>query len=271
MPTLFDRYLHLLGVDPEFPSPEALARLVSAHLYHILFENVSKLYYKKRLSFKGLPTFEQYLDGIEQYHFGGTCYANNYYLYRLLDYLGYRVKLCGADMKNPEVHLVNIVEVDHREFLVDMGYAAPFDQPIPRDLPTDYSIVRRGNDQYILKPQDATGHSEVELIRDGQSKHGYRINPAPRQIEEFFPVIDQSYRPEATFMNALLLTRFYPNRSRVIHNLTAIEMEGVESTTHRFADRDELAAYVEQHYGIAQPVLLDVLDELGDLRGDAWN
>jgi arylamine N-acetyltransferase len=271
MSDIFGRYLRLLGVDREAPSSEALTRLVSAHLYRIPFENVSKLVDKKRLGFKGLPTFEHYLDGIEQYHFGGTCYTNNFYLYRLLDHLGYRIKLCGADMRNPDVHLVSIVEVDNREFLVDVGYAAPFDFPIPRDLPTDYSIAHRGSDQYILKPQDEAGRSQVELIRDGQQKHGYRVNPAPRQIEEFHSVIEQSYRPEATFMNALLLTRFYPNRSRVIHNLTANEIVGAESNTHQFANRDELAAYAEQHYGIPQPVLLDALEELGNLDGDPWN
>ncbi len=271
MSTFFERYLRLLGVDREAPSLDALTRLVSAHLYRIPFENVSKLYYKKRLGFEGLPAFEQYLDGIEQYHFGGTCYATNFYLYRLLDHLGYRVKLCGADMKNPDVHVVSIADVDNREYLIDVGYAAPFDFPIPRDLPTDYTIAHRGNDHYILKPQDETGRSQVELIRDGHHKHGYRVNPAARQIEEFHTVIEQSYRPEATFMNALLLTRFYPNRSQVIHNLSAIEIVGIESNVHEFTNRDELAAYVEHHYGIPQPVLLDVLDELGDLHGDAWN
>jgi arylamine N-acetyltransferase len=174
-------------------------------------------------------------------------------------------------MKNPDVHVVSIAEVDNREYLVDVGYAAPFDFPIPRDLPSDYEVAHRGNDQYILKPQDKTGRSQVVLIRDGQHKHGYRVNPAPREIEEFSTVIEQSYHPEATFMNALLLSRFYPNRSRVIHNLTAIEIVGVKSDRHEFANRDELAGYVEQHYGVPQSVLLDVLGELGDLHRDAWN
>ncbi len=70
MSTLYDRYLHLLGVERETPSLDALTRLVRAHLYHVPFENVSKLYNRKRLGFIGLPSLEQYLDGIEHHHFG---------------------------------------------------------------------------------------------------------------------------------------------------------------------------------------------------------
>jgi hypothetical protein len=29
---------------------------------------------------RALPAIEQFLDGIERHHFGGTCYAANYYL-----------------------------------------------------------------------------------------------------------------------------------------------------------------------------------------------
>jgi arylamine N-acetyltransferase len=264
----FERYLRLLGVECEPPSREALTRLVSAHLYHVPFENVSKLTYHRG---PGMPTLERYLDGIERHRLGGTCYSNNFFLFQLLGYLGYRVRLCGADMNKPDVHLVSIVEVDHREYLVDVGYAAPFDRPIPRDIPADYQIAHLGRDRYLIKPQDANAYSQVMLIRDGQEKHGYRVNPAPRQIEEFNAVLEQSYRPTATFMNTLLLAQFSPNRSRVVHNMTAIEALGVEFSTQRFASRDFLAAYVEKHYGILRPMFLEALDILGTLEGDAWN
>ena len=272
MSTLFDRYLRLLGLERETPSPDALTRLVSANIYRIPFENVSKLYRKRHQGLVGIPAFEQYLDGVEHHHFGGTCHTNNYYFYRLLDHLGYRVRLCGADMgARRNVHVVSIVEVDGREYLIDMGYAAPFDFPIPRDLPGDFAIAHRGNDQYILKPQDEAGRSEMVLIRDGEHKHGYRVNPDPRQIEDFSAAIEGSYGPEATFMKALLLARLYPNRSRVVHNMKALEMNGTVLNRHEFADRTELAGYVEQYFDIPQPVLFEVLDDLGNLRGDPWS
>ena len=221
-PELLDRYLSLLGLHRRKPGMDALSEIVQAHLLRVPFENVSKLYYKKHRGLRGIPGLETFLDGIERFHFGGTCYTNNYYLYQLLANLGYQNKLCGADMSNPDVHLVSMVNLEKREYLVDAGYAAPFLTPLPRDLTADYTIVL-GRERYVLKPQDASSCSRMELYRDGKLSHGYLAKPAPRQIHEFEQAIADSYREDATFMNALLLARFFPNRSVVIHNLTVIE------------------------------------------------
>ena len=136
----FVRYLRLLGIEKQRPDFEYLKEIVKAHVLKIPFENISKLYFYKRINLKKLIDFELYLDGIEKYGFGGTCYANNFYLNQLLSWLGYNIKLCGADMKNPDVHIVSVVNIENREFLIDTGYAAPFSEPIPLNLLNDYII-----------------------------------------------------------------------------------------------------------------------------------
>ena len=204
---LIARYLRVLDAPARKPSAEALAELVAAHAMRVPFENVSKLYYRKRENMRRLPDAKRFLDGIERYNFGGTCYTNNYYLNQLLAALGYDAKLCGADMSNPDVHIVSLVAVDGREYLVDVGYAAPFLAPLPRDLAHDHEIVL-GRDRYVLEPQDAEGRSRMRLYREGKSKHGYVAKPTPRTLEYFASVIAHSYTDEATFMNALLLVRF---------------------------------------------------------------
>jgi arylamine N-acetyltransferase len=265
----FGRYLHLLGIQKTRPSQDALTELVTAHMTRVPFENVSKLYHKKRTGLRVLPDLNQYLDGIERYNFGGTCYANNYYLHLLLKHLGYEVMLCGADMANPDVHLVNMVSVGGREFIVDAGYAAPFLEPLPRDLPQDYEIIL-GRDRYVLKPQDEMGCSFIELYRDGQLKHCYLAKPIPREINHFDRVIEDSYRDSATFMNALLLVRVFRNRSVVIHNLSFIESEGIDYRVHQLSSREELPRVVEEHFGIPQDIMALTVAELGELQ-DAWN
>lgn len=235
-PDCLERYLSLLGVPRKTPGLDGLRELVQAHLCRVPFENVSKLYYMRHLGLRGLPDLELFLDGVEQFNFGGTCYPNNYYFYQLLANLDYQVMLCGADMSNPDVHLVSMVKLDEGEYLVDVGYGAPFVVPLPRDLATDY-VVRLGNDRYVLKPQDADGRSRIELYRDGKLKHGYIAKPLPREIGEFESVISDSYRDEATFMNALLLARFFPDRSLVIHNLTVTEFQGTEFSVRTVANR----------------------------------
>lgn len=119
------RYLEILGVARRQPSLKALHELLRAHLIRIPFENISKLYYRKRLGLVNIPPIQLYLDGIDQFHFGGTCYSNNYYFHLLLCSLGYEAKLCAADMKTPQVHALNMIRIEGREYLADTGYAAP--------------------------------------------------------------------------------------------------------------------------------------------------
>lgn len=267
-PDLLKRYLDLLGVPRGTPTLNGLCELVEAHLQRVPFENISKLYYMRNLGLKALPSLELFLDGLARFSFGGTCYPNNNYFYQLLSNLGYNVMLCGADMSNPDVHLVSIVELEERQYLVDVGYAAPFVLPLPRDMSTDY-VIRSGRDRYVLKPRDATGCSRLELYRDGTLKHGYLAKPVPRVIEEFESVIVDSYRAEATFMNSVLLARFFPDRSLIIHNLTVIESEGTTANVRSLANRSDLLQAIEEYFGIPSQITKDVVYGLGSL-GDAW-
>ncbi len=262
------RYLRVLGLSKTEPGIEALTELVTAHLTRVPFENISKLYYKKRLSLTALPSIQQYLDGIERYHFGGTCYSNNFYFYLLLASLGYSVKLCAADMSTPAVHALSMVSVEGRQYLVDTGYAAPFLSPLPRDLTTDY-VVALGRDRYVLKAQDANRCSRLELHRDGVLKHGYLAKPEPKRIEDFSRVIADSFRADATFLNSILLARFYPGRSVVIHNLSFIESKATGSSIHSMQSHDELVAKIEEHFGIPGNIVTEATNGLKELQ-DAW-
>jgi arylamine N-acetyltransferase len=266
----FSRYLRILGCKQREPSHDALAELVAAHLTRIKFENISKLHYLQREGLKGIPGLEQYLEGVESFGFGGTCYSNNYYLHCLLDHLGYDVSLCGADMSEPDVHLVNLVHIDGRELLVDVGYAAPFISPLPRDLDHEHEVVL-GHDRYVLSPREAGGRSSLSMHREGTLKHGYTINPTPRGIDHFSTVIEDSFRRDATFMNALLIVRFDRGSALRLHNYTLTKMEGVTARTRALKDRDELIGVIEGRFGIDTGIATPVVDAFGDLTGDAWN
>lgn len=266
---VINRYLAILEVERVDRSLANLRALVSAHLTRIPFENISKLYYYKRLGLANLPDIRRYLEGIEEKHFGGTCYSNNYYFHLLLRSLGYEAKLCAAGMRNPHVHAVNMITIEEREYLADTGYAAPLLEPIPRDLNTDYEIVL-GRDRYVLKPQDGNRCSRLQLYRDGVLHHGYLANPAPRKIADFARVIRESFSPDATFLNSVLLARFRPNGSTVIHNLTLIESEDDKSTIYPLADRNELATAIEKQFGMPPQIVSEAIRGLGSLQS-AWS
>jgi arylamine N-acetyltransferase len=260
---LFDKYLELIDVKASFPSFEFLCRIVRAHLLKIPFENVSKLLYKKQ-GMDDIPDLPTYLNGINKYNFGGTCYTNNYYLNLLLNHLGFNVMLCGADMKNPDVHLINIVTVDGCEFIVDGGYAAPFFEPLPRFLTDDY-IINLGPEKFILKPQDKNGLSKLEQYYYGEFKHWYTVKPKPRKIEEFRSVIKSSYSDEAMFMNIFRITRFTENGSLVMRNLQLTEIEGSLINTIE-VPRNVLPEIVEEKFLIPAKIVKKALGTLSDFQ-----
>jgi N-hydroxyarylamine O-acetyltransferase len=262
------RYLSLLGVPRSAPGVDALRTIVSAHLLRVPFENISKLYRWRQYGIREIPDCTGFLDGIEHNHFGGTCYTINFHLYQLLVSLGYEASLCGADMSRPDLHLASVVNTQGREFIVDCGYAAPFLEPLPRDLSEPYEI-RLGSDRYVLHPQDATGRSRLDLFRDAASPHGYRLNPRPRRIEEFHDVIIDSFRPDATFMNSSLLVKFGAHSSVVLRNLNLIESHETEVRKTALASQDDLIRAIHDIFGIPTAVASIALDGL-NARRDPW-
>ena len=265
----FVRYLRLLGIEKQRPNFEYLKEIVKAHVVKIPFENISKLYFYKRINLKKLIDFERYLDGIEKYGFGGTCYANNFYLNQLLNWLGYKIKLCGADMKNPDVHIVSIVTIENREFLIDSGYAAPFSEPIPLDLSNDY-IINMGIDRYIIKPQNNNKQSHLKMYRNGKLIHGYWVNTRARKIEEFRQVILDSFKESSTFMNALLLTRFHSGNFIIIHNMSIIESSGTISKERSIDSIEQLSLVINKYFNIPKSIVMESINKL-QMQKNGWN
>ncbi|MEW6050765.1 MAG: arylamine N-acetyltransferase [Candidatus Zixiibacteriota bacterium] len=266
---LFGTYLSVLGLSKEPPNRNYLTRLVRAHQYRVPFENISKLLYLKRDGVKGIPDFEKFIDGMKRHHFGGTCYSNNHYLCLLLRHLGFEACLNGADMQNPDVHIVIRVKLEGCEYFVDVGYAAPFLDPMPADSESDFE-VEFGTDRYVLRPRDIEDRSRMDLYRKGELLHGYLVKPTPREISYFAPAIVDSYRESATFMNALLLTRFAHERSVVICNYTVTEYTGGKATVSRAKDKSELCSAIRRHFGISESIAHEALQEI-KLSGDAWS
>jgi N-hydroxyarylamine O-acetyltransferase len=256
-----DRYLRLLGVTARLPTRDALGELVSAQVTTAPFENISKIHYFHSRGLAGIPDIELYLDGIEHRHFGGTCYSNNYHFFRLLVSLGYDARFCGADMNNPDVHTVSIVRVEGREFLVDTGYGAPFLAPMPLDLPGEY-VLSFGNERYVLHPRGPQGRSRMDQLRDGVFAHGYCVKPAGRDIREFDAVIAHSFRPDATFLNAVSIARFSPHSSVVLHNFTLALSTIRETVLQELQDRTEMINVIVERFHMPEAIVRDAVNSI---------
>lgn len=263
----FGRYLRILGLDPGPPDLDLLSRIVRAHLTRVPFENVSKLYSVRCLGLREPPGLGRFLDGIETHRFGGTCYSNSPHLFSLLRHLGFEAALCGADMASgPDVHVVIFVRVRERDYLVDVGYGAPFFEPLPRDLDSDH-VVALGRDRFVLRPRDDLGRSRMDHFREGKLIHGYLAKPAARTLDHFETVVLDSYAEEATFMNALVAVRFLEDRSVAIYNdqFVVNSREGWDVST--LPDPESRADAVIEHFGIPGEIVREAIAGLDFLRG----
>ena len=260
---LFDKYLKLLGINKSKPDFDLFKKIVKTHLIKVPFENISKLLYKKQ-GMNYIPDLGLFLEGIEKYNFGGTCYTNNYYLFSLLKYLGYDIRLCGADMKNPDVHIISIVKIDNKEYLIDAGNAAPFFEPLPTFLTEDYAI-EFGNEEYIVKPKAETGRIKIEQYSDGKLQHWYTTLALERKIEDFRKVIEESYSNDAVFMNAVRITRYSTKGSKVLKNFSFTEIAGNEYKTRKITPA-YLSSEIEMNFGIPLIVVNEAIGSIKELK-----
>jgi hypothetical protein len=83
-------------------------------------------------------------------------------------------------------------------------------------------------------------------------------------------VIRGSYRATATFMNAVVVERFFPGRSVRIHNLSLTVATVEVSTVTRLADSAALAAAVQQHCAIPAAVVHEAIEGVS-LSGDIYD
>ncbi len=131
-------------------------------------------------------------------------------------------------MSEPDVHIVNLVRVGGREFLVDVGYGAPFDQPMARDLSHDLA-VSLGNEQWVVIPTDGQGRTVVEHHRQGEHIHGYVARPTAREPQHFAQVFADSFRDDSTFMNTIRLVRYsteVASQSRITYSIERRKKNG---------------------------------------------
>jgi arylamine N-acetyltransferase len=129
------RYLDLLQVEVAASTLDALRQLTRAHLRRVPFENVSAIL--RRQAHGRAPVApldpDELLQAWCERRAGGVCFEIVAMLDRLLAGLGYVTHPVLAQISFPGSHQANLVELDGRRLLVDVGNGAPFPEPIPLD------------------------------------------------------------------------------------------------------------------------------------------
>jgi N-hydroxyarylamine O-acetyltransferase len=170
------RYLDLLGLEPEAPSVEALTRFVKAHVLTVPFENVTAQLRRRATPSGPVPAPDPavLLDNWERRAGGGVCFDIVGMVVPMLRSLGYRVDHILAHISGPFGHQAAVVHLREGRYLVDLGNGAPLFAPIPLDGVTE---VQRHGLGFRFRPSDDAprlpGHEE--WIRDRMSDDGWVV------------------------------------------------------------------------------------------------
>ncbi|MBA3549059.1 MAG: arylamine N-acetyltransferase [Nannocystis sp.] len=252
---LFRRYLGILG----WVGDPGLHELVSSHLIKVPFENVSKLISstlpggasaQPGVAAPGaagvLPDIETFLEGIGEQDLGGTCFAIALHFTRLLSFLDYEVELLGADVGGtPRSHAVCRVRFEDAHYLVDVGYAAPFYEPISLvDLP---ARVPHGDVNYVIdRHVSGAGALEVTTFRGSSKVQSYVAKPPALESEGFAQAIERASGDSARFMRSLRISRFFASRVLEVVDNTLVTTHHNITTVTPIRDLNELDAVVHE-------------------------
>lgn len=260
----YDRYLRLLGVDRAVSGLEGLRYLIGRQLARVPFENISKLLAYERAGGGSITAFEEYLDRIESLDLGGTCYTNNPFFAGLLRHAGYDAGLLGADMSEPDVHTTIRVRMDGAAYHVDVGFAAPFREPVRLDrLPVE---VREGANRYVFEPV-VGALLRVNQFRGDEYEMCYTAHEPPRSREFFDNVVMRSYSPQATFLQRLRISKVFEHRSVDLIDRTLVVHRGGASEVRQIGSLAEMKNVVAREFSMPRCPLEPALAVLERLTG----
>lgn len=209
-----------------------------------------------------LPPIEEFLRGIGEQDLGGTCYAIATHFAALLEFLDYDVELIAADIGGvPRSHAVCRVRLDDQVHLVDVGYGAPFYEPIALDaLPQQ---IPHGDLSYTLDRHASHPEAvEVVTLRGGARAHSYVAKPPVVAPDDFGPALDRTYAPDAHFMRRLRITRFFASRVLEVDNNRLITTHHNITTVTPIRDLDELEAIVHEALQLPRMPVREAVDAL---------
>lgn len=110
----------------------------------------------------------------------------------------------------------------------------------------------------------------MDHFRNGELIHGYVVNPRPREIDHFEEIIRHSYSDAATFMNVVVIERFFTDRGVRFHNFELTESTQDGAITSLLSSREALARAITHLCGFPLQIVREAVSEIA-LEADIYS
>ena len=246
-----DAYLTRIGIaEAKEPTVSFLDEIIDAHQRFVPFDNLDTCE-------KGLTpslAIDDLYDKIVVRKRGGYCFELNALFGALLKALGFDVRPCMArvllrPIPHPLIsHRANIVTIDDKQYLADVGFGGP--QPRFAPLLEDGSCRTEQGQTFTMR---RIAHSWWEMYYrspSGEDKPSLRVCMLNVGEEDFIPLsFYQSNFPESVFKLNRMVYLNTENGALNLRNDTYTVITGEEKTS-REINADELDQLLEESFGI---------------------
>jgi N-hydroxyarylamine O-acetyltransferase len=255
-PLDLDAYLERIrwrgGTRPTF---ETLTGLLGAHMAHIPFENLDVLLGRPiRLD---LPALQ---DKLVRAHRGGYCFEHATLFAAVLEALGFRPERHAARVtmtvprtESPRTHMFLVVPLPEGRFVVDPGFGTLAPRvPVPL---VEHAVASAGQETH-------------RMVRDGswwilRAQVGDTVVDAWASTLEPENAVDfalgnhyTSTFPESSFVNRIMMRALTADGRVTVLNRVVTTWRGPEAHSTQLADRAELRAILNRHFGFDLPEVL---------------
>ncbi|MFY0650780.1 MAG: arylamine N-acetyltransferase [Cyclobacteriaceae bacterium] len=246
-----EAYMTRIGSVREYrPSLRFLRQLHRNHLLHIPFENLDI-----HIGNQIILDIDLIFEKVIRQKRGGFCYELNGLFYHLLVELGFQTKLLSARVVaddgslGPEFeHLMIMVYLDDKQWLVDVGYGSSFINPkefVPGLVQMDYNRFFRINER-------SDGNYVLQSSNDSQTFNDeYVFSKKTRQFVEFIGMCQyHQTSPKSKFTQKKIITQATADGRITLSDKKFIVTKMGKKEELPILNNDEFLVKVREQFGV---------------------
>jgi N-hydroxyarylamine O-acetyltransferase len=262
-----DRYLRLLGLEPETPSLDWLRRFGSAHLETVPFCNVTAILRRHASQGEGVPALdaEAQLVAWEQRKGGGVCFEVAEMVWRLLSELGFEAHIVLGEITFPASHQAVVVRLREGPYLVDLGCGEPLAEPIPLIRESEFQVAGLS---YRFRPDLGTLRCVQDRLVDNEWTPLCEYNLQPATDEERDVGFQRHHIPGETWViGGISLVRFVDGEVLALRSKRFTRYGAADKQSMDVLTSAELERIVREELGWPELPIGEALAALDSLQG----